>query len=1025
MVRTTAAKRNGALSAGEASNRSSPSLALDSIRDMSTSDHFFPIEAQKNATQDFNLSNDGNSNAGDGVESNKLPPQNHSLHSSRSHGSLRSQSGSTSTIIRAGASDIQNGNDLKQSISSEYLLAQPTTLTSTVEHQHRLAKKSSQYFSHQNGTDSNSHTSSSSYGESSKKSHSMRNSVKLLSSHPMLDTLTLFILIVQCPKLVITLAHLIYTGLTFNLPPNNNSFGVHYSSLWSSITYATPMHPSVLTILLADFVTGIITVFCMPRLRSIIFDLGSAVIASVLGGGSSKTAVYCMMLLQTARILKQWWFLLRRGAYPFEAPTVTTTPPVSVLSAGEFAASSTPLANSVSHISDAAQYLYSSSTSSSRRWDLIYGPAGWFSQAVAIHIVAQSLMYSIRRRFLENNNKLSSMPAASSSPGLLGDGYGIDCETAASYVNTPVSYSMGSNGQSLSSSKKRKKSNVLANKPYQQSLWTALANSLVLASRDSSQLDASMYQPLPITESSNLVDEKELNASTKNTMLSSAAQDDLNAVGMMGFRGSEDMPSVFCCIHYILENEVAFELTADLYSSGSSSQADSASTLSQMSIPGSQSMSNLLPVGSSLVPSIFSHNEPSQQQSPQSSKAIYADISVRVNGILWPEVSVQTIVPKLLHPAINGHTTSPSPEVEVLEGQVADSSLAVSSSSGTTVRNGLALSDAPAEYLETILVVSGLTPITEYEIEITKTFRNGKNITLCRTNICTSPKEASSISSQQQPSRPLSPVTTLLDTLCTTNATLTEEKHKLKRSRREHSKHLSALRSEIDQLKGRLGSGDKGEERAWRRVLALREAVRRTEEEIEVLSKKSEDVEIELKEVEKRVNSKKCSWEKKMKELEAREFDLEERSMEIDKKLKALQSEEAASYSKRDKLSGRHKKLLADFERADQARRNAWNEEFARRRLEREKLSERRHAIEEEFSNAITKMEKGIDDIREKTASTWQSISLISESLNRRSPLSSVSNVGVPVSPMSPPATYPRERSSSPSSFASPPSFEE
>lgn len=209
---------------------------------------------------------------------------------------------------------------------------------------------------------------------------------------------------------------------------------------------------------------------------------------------------------------------------------------------------------------------------------------------------------------------------------------------------------------------------------------------------------------------------------------------------------------------------------------------------------------------------------------------------------------------------------------------------------------------------------------------------------------------------------------------------MTEEKQKLKRSRRDHSKHLASLRSEIDTLKSRLGTGDRGDERAWRRVLALRESVRRTEEEIEVLQSRMTELDAEEENLLGLVDARKSVWQAAIDDINEHERRFQQRKAAIEKRDRELQSDENSVSSKSEKLQTRHRKLLVEFQRADQERRQAWDAEFARRKLGREKLAERRHAIEEEFSNAITKMEKGIDDIKGRTLLTWQSIGMFSES---------------------------------------------
>ncbi|KAK9388759.1 hypothetical protein V1515DRAFT_595928 [Lipomyces mesembrius] len=797
----------------------------------------------------------------------------------------------------------------------------------------------------------------------------------ILPQHALVDSLTIFILIIQFPNLIVSFVHVLFACLTF-MPPTSSPSS---SSLISSLTHATPASPSLLTIFFADMTVAVVSIFFLPRMRSIMVDLGSAVIASVLGGGGSKTAIYCTSLLGLARMVRHSLLLIRRGTLP---------PPVSMTAHAVVAIS--PVPESVS-----PQYYLATGTSAvPRTWDLLYGSAGWLSQAVAVHIVGQSLMHSIRRIFLEHENRLSSMPAASSSPGILSDSYGIDCEAGAyqslQQTQSPASL-QSQNGAAAATMKKKKKAGATG-RSQQQSLWSALANTLVLASRESSQLhsDASM--------SSNDPHHGENQQKNGNqSLLSSLISDDYSASTGLGYRPSATEPALYSCVRYILESEVAFEIMPGQAVAPVSAPVPSQSvgTLQE------HASSSILPLSSSLVPSIFSHQDPRQLVSGagthNAEASLYVGVSVRVNGILWPEVSVQTIVPKLHRTAITSSQSDPDPTVQLLEDAVADEP--------TASNDSLVLQDTLEEFAETLLVVSGLTPITEYEIEVCKTFKNGRQVTVCRTNICTAPKDTSGVSSQQHPpSRPLSPVTTLLDTLCTTNSTLTEDKQKLKRSRRDHSKHLSALRSEIDSLKARLGAGDKGDERAWRRVLALRESVRRTEEEIESFSKRTEELEREEKEVSSGIASRRAEWEAKMQELECYESGLRAKKEQAAQKERGLHAEEVAIQSKRDKLAARHRKLMADFHRADQERRTVWEQEFARRKLQREKLAERRQAIEEEFSNAITKMEKGIDDIRERTIGTWKSVSLLNEAASAASAVVTTSSSATTQAPVGTPA---------------------
>ncbi|KAK9475500.1 uncharacterized protein V1510DRAFT_409403 [Dipodascopsis tothii] len=875
--------------------------------------------------------------------------------------------------------------------------------------------------------------------------NSKRQPQLVLSSKPFLDSLSLFVLLIQFPNLVIYFVHIIFACFTFVTPTTPSS-----GSLLANFTHATPVSPSLLTVFFADVMVAIVSIFFVPWLRTIMVDIGSGVIASSLAGGGSRIAFYCTGFLQISRLAQHSLYLFRRGFFPIQQ----------------------------------SQQSYVNLTTSNKSlipntWEFIYGSAGWFSQGVAVHIVAQCIMHSIRQVFLEKD-KLSTMgPVAPASGGLrefadidydvnilgtapcsdyfaqtgpiirhhssnatlsdsasligknfedttggestganhtsIGDGLNPfsvvnQVQNGAAVWNHSSSNVSNSHWQthgSITSSKKKKKSSGLSatptaialnpysyptgtsnshganNKYNKQPLWSALANTLVLASRETHS-----YQTSPgfVDVADNF---KKRDDSHRSILSSFVSDDSFMKPNIQAGSSSCDAPVDLCgCVRYILENEVAFEIIPI------SLALSTSSTEGRSRFRGERSNSSDSTATAKFTTSNLSATED-----------FYAEISVRVNGILWPEVSIQTIVPKS---QLTGDLPSFMRDIGHLESQTASSSTLLPLTTYST--NSLALTEASLandDTAEMLLVVSGLTPITEYELEICKNVQ-GKVFAICKTNICTSPKESTSstllsaLSAQSHvsgsgiqtnlspclssasltntlpniPSRPLSPVTTLLDTLCTTNVILTEEKQKLKKSRREHSKRLAGIRQDIDALKSKLGSGDKGEERAWRRVLALREAVRRTDDEITILNSELNESEVETID-DNELNIQRTEWETALGMLKDAERQHEREKHDAIQSMKIATTEGAVLHSKRDKLIARRKKLLSDFDRADSERQEAWNLEFERRRFERLKLTERRRAIEDEFSNAITKMERGIVDIEERTAACWQGLGVL------------------------------------------------
>ena len=213
-------------------------------------------------------------------------------------------------------------------------------------------------------------------------------------------------------------------------------------------------------------------------------------------------------------------------------------------------------------------------------------------------------------------------------------------------------------------------------------------------------------------------------------------------------------------------------------------------------------------------------------------------------------------------------------------------------------------------------------------------------------------------------------MTTLFNTLSQANSTLAEQKLRLKRTKKENNRRLASLRSDTDALKSRLGSGDKGEERARRRVLSLREFVRRAEEEIEKMNAELEKLENIPDAVEQEWKEKKRLWGEEQKRLEAIESKVEEAKATADRHASAFETEAASLSAKQERLTMRLAKLKTDMERLKEEN-TAAQEDRARKETDREALVKHRAAMDMEFSEAISKMEKRMQEYRIQSSENW------------------------------------------------------
>lgn len=291
-----------------------------------------------------------------------------------------------------------------------------------------------------------------------------------------------------------------------------------------------------------------------------------------------------------------------------------------------------------------------------------------------------------------------------------------------------------------------------------------------------------------------------------------------------------------------------------------------------------------------------------------------------------------------------------------------------------TQEDGVTVIDVTKEStFDTIFIsVHGLTGGTVYDMEIIQLV-NEDEIVIGRSKVCTAPTDASANQYIAPPSRPLSPVTTLLDTLSQSQVTLSEIKNSMKRSRKEHTKKMSTIRNEVEQIRAKSESNDKTDERVRRKLLSLRSTVRQLEAEITKAEEHAAKLEVESKEYANGYTAQKREWMEAMNVLEERKKAESSSKEEIAKKLSSIENEKAATISKREKLVTKKERLTGDISKIEQDLDQAIEEELGRRKLAREGKMERRKKLVNEFSSAISQMDNGVNELKSRTYNIWVS----------------------------------------------------
>ncbi|KAA8910099.1 hypothetical protein FN846DRAFT_775504 [Sphaerosporella brunnea] len=320
---------------------------------------------------------------------------------------------------------------------------------------------------------------------------------------------------------------------------------------------------------------------------------------------------------------------------------------------------------------------------------------------------------------------------------------------------------------------------------------------------------------------------------------------------------------------------------------------------------------------------------------------------VRVNGIVWPQTSI--------YPVGRGSRDSAESNGDVGGGGE----------------------------VEWMVEVNGLTGSTEYDFEFVR--RGGP--VFYSTSACTLPAQASAVQpvKHQQPSRPLSPITTLLHSLTQANALLAEKKSNLKSMRKAHKTALSEVRKEMEKHRGLIGN-DRGEERAFRRNLALREQIKRAEEETEQMAAELADLQHLPDKLKPEWESKKKQWQAEKRRLSAALAKATEEKANADRQAAAVESEAAALATKKEKLQARLTKLRVDLGKLDSANSEG-SDTKEKKQAEREATELHRKNLEKEYNDAIERLETRIAEYTRIAQENWSTYYALEQAAADMQPL--------------------------------------
>ncbi|ORY79453.1 hypothetical protein BCR37DRAFT_91951 [Protomyces lactucae-debilis] len=211
------------------------------------------------------------------------------------------------------------------------------------------------------------------------------------------------------------------------------------------------------------------------------------------------------------------------------------------------------------------------------------------------------------------------------------------------------------------------------------------------------------------------------------------------------------------------------------------------------------------------------------------------------------------------------------------------------------------------------------------------------------------------------PNGPLSPITTLEDSIAIAAAKLEEKRAALKRTRKENTKRLQLLQREVDHLAQRTTGTDKTEMRMQGRMLSLQNEVKRIQESIDEMEAERQQL---VSEHEQQARRWQSEHDKAMHEaalLQAAKHAFEETKAAHERRFATAEQDAAKTRAKADKLSLRRTKIQQDLDRLATEHEDLLLKEYQDRRMEREQVRDMRLQAEADLLKSLHEMQQQAD----------------------------------------------------------------
>ncbi|QPG75909.1 hypothetical protein FOA43_003295 [Brettanomyces nanus] len=263
-------------------------------------------------------------------------------------------------------------------------------------------------------------------------------------------------------------------------------------------------------------------------------------------------------------------------------------------------------------------------------------------------------------------------------------------------------------------------------------------------------------------------------------------------------------------------------------------------------------------------------------------------------------------------------------------------------------------------YGRELVMVNGLSPLSQYDIDFIKILDNGELRHFAATTVSTVHKNRTLTES-----KPSTPLATLQESVVTTQNAIDREKAKLKKLKNDWRKRSTALKSEIENLNNRSNMAD--ESRNYKKVESLRQAVAKLDIEVSNLSKRFEEIYAQQTEVDEKYLDEKRTYDSELRCHKSFQEEHDEKIKDHEKKIKDLTLEKKQLLQKKDKLNQKKNRIQKDIEDMETEIEELKKKEIIWRQTQRKERSDKREQKYLLLMSDINKYEKreGLKNVKD------------------------------------------------------------